>query len=101
MEGRVRRAPGPRHVALGNPDIAAFAEFAQEHLVPAGRSVERLLAGARELGWFFGVAKTVTGESARADAEVPLTLFRYRTVETPPLPDYVKPEVKSIGKNME
>jgi FkbM family methyltransferase len=71
---------GMRRVAAANPDIVVFAELAQEHLVRAGTSVEGLLAGAAELGWSYDVFDTVTGESARTDAEAPLTAFLYRTV---------------------
>jgi FkbM family methyltransferase len=71
---------GMRQVATANPEIVVFAELAQEHLVRAGTSVEGLLAGAVELGWSYDVFETVSGASARADSEIPLTAFLYRTV---------------------
>jgi FkbM family methyltransferase len=71
---------GMRHMAAANPNIVVFAELAQEHLARAGTSVEGLLAGAIELGWSYDVFETVSGASARADAEIPLTAFLYRTV---------------------
>ncbi len=71
---------GMRHVAATNPDIVVFAELAQEHLERAGTSVEGLLSGAAELGWSYDILETFTGESARVGAEVPLTVFLYRTV---------------------
>jgi FkbM family methyltransferase len=70
---------GMRQIAAANPDIVVFAELAQEHLVRAGTSVHGLLDGAGELGWSHHIFETVSGESARADAEVPLTVLLHRT----------------------
>ena len=72
---------GMARIAAENPQVVAFAAFADEHLRRAGASSKQFLAEVERLGWSYEIFETHSGRPAASGGAVkaaPLTAFLWR-----------------------